>query len=76
MFIGHYGPTLAAKPLEKRLPLWLLFLAVQWLDVAWSALVMLGVERLRALAALAGLVDWARGTSSPGTSPNSLTNSD
>ena len=47
MFIGHYGPALAAKPLEKRLPLWLLFLAVQWLDVGWSVLVMLGVEKLR-----------------------------
>ena len=47
MFIGHYGPALAAKPIEKRLPLWLLFLAVQWLDVVWSALVMLDVEKLR-----------------------------
>ena len=46
MFIGHYGPALAAKPLERRLPLWLLFLAVQWLDVAWSVAVMLGVEKL------------------------------
>ena len=47
MFIGHYGPALAAKPLERRLPLWLLFLAVQWLDVIWSILVMLHVEKLR-----------------------------
>ena len=47
MFIGHYGPALVAKPLEKRLPLWLLFIAVQWLDVVWSALVMLDVEKLR-----------------------------
>ena len=47
MFVGHYGPAFAAKPLEKRIPLWLLFLAVQWLDVGWSALVMLNVERLR-----------------------------
>lgn len=47
MFIGHYGPALAAKSIEKRLPLGLLFLAVQWLDVVWSGLVMLGVEKLR-----------------------------
>ncbi len=47
MFIGHYGPAFAAKPVEKRLPLWLLFLAVQWLDVIWSALVMLNIEKLR-----------------------------
>ena len=47
MFIGHYGVSFAAKAPEKRLPLWLLFLAVQWLDVVWSALVMLNVEKLR-----------------------------
>jgi hypothetical protein len=47
MFIGHYGVALAAKPADKRLPLWLLFIAVQWLDVVWSVLVMLGIEKLR-----------------------------
>ena len=47
MFIGHYGPAFAGKAIEKRLPLWLLFIAVQWLDVMWSALVMLNVEKLR-----------------------------
>jgi membrane-bound metal-dependent hydrolase YbcI (DUF457 family) len=47
MFIGHYGVAFAAKPVRQRLPLWLLFIAVQWLDVVWSVLVMLGVERMR-----------------------------
>jgi hypothetical protein len=47
MFIGHYGVALAAKPARKTIPLWLLFIAVQWLDVVWSALVMLGVEKVR-----------------------------
>jgi membrane-bound metal-dependent hydrolase YbcI (DUF457 family) len=47
MFIGHYGPAFAAKPLVKPVPLWILFLAVQWLDVCWSALVLLGVEKVR-----------------------------
>jgi hypothetical protein len=47
MFIGHYGPAFAGRAIEKRLPLWLLFIAVQWLDVMWSALVMLNVEKLR-----------------------------
>ena len=47
MFIGHYGPALAAKPLAKPVPLWLLFLAVQWMDVCWSALIMTGVEKVR-----------------------------
>ncbi|HEX4302043.1 MAG TPA: hypothetical protein VHZ78_04580 [Rhizomicrobium sp.] len=52
MFIGHYGPALTAKALDKRIPLWLLFLAVQWLDVVWSVLVMLGVEKLRIVKGL------------------------
>jgi len=47
MFIGHYGVSFAGKAAEKRLPLWLLFIAVQWLDVVWSALVMLNVEKIR-----------------------------
>lgn len=51
MFIGHYGPAFVAKPIERRLPLWLLFLAVQWLDVIWSGLVMLNVEKLRIVKA-------------------------
>jgi hypothetical protein len=47
MFIGHYGPALAGKKLAMQVPLWLLFVAVQWLDFCWSALVLLGVEKVR-----------------------------
>ena len=47
MFIGHYGAAFAAKPVAKSVPLWLLFIAVQWMDVCWSVLVLLGVEKLR-----------------------------
>ena len=47
MFIGHYGPAFAAKPLARQLPLWLLFVAVQWMDVCWSVLVLLGIEKVR-----------------------------
>src|SRR5262249_31687626 len=52
MFIGHYGPALAAKPLARQIPLWLLFVAVQWLDFCWSALVLLGVEKGRIVPGL------------------------
>jgi hypothetical protein len=45
MFIGHYGVSLAAK--RKPIPLAVLFIAVQFLDVVWSVLVMLGIEKLR-----------------------------
>lgn len=47
MFVGHYGPAFAAKPVQKRVPLWLLFVAVQWMDFCWAALVILGVEKAR-----------------------------
>jgi hypothetical protein len=47
MFIGHYGPAFAAKPIVKPIPLWLLFVSVQWLDVCWSALILAGVEKAR-----------------------------
>ena len=47
MFIGHYGVSLAAKPLRPRVPLWVWFIAVQWMDVVWSILVLLGIEKLR-----------------------------
>ena len=47
MFIGHYGPSFVAKTSERRLPLWLLFIAVQWMDLWWSVLVLLGIEKVR-----------------------------
>jgi hypothetical protein len=47
MFIGHYGPAFAAKAPVRAVPLWLLFVAVQWLDVCWSVLVLAGVEKVR-----------------------------
>jgi hypothetical protein len=47
MFIGHYGPALAAKAPVRAVPLWLLFIAVQWLDVFWSVLVLIGIEKVR-----------------------------
>lgn len=47
MFVGHYGVSLAAKPASPRLPLGLLFLAVQLLDVLFAVFVLLGVEKMR-----------------------------
>jgi membrane-bound metal-dependent hydrolase YbcI (DUF457 family) len=47
MFVGHYSVSFAAKRLAPTLPLWVLFLAVQFLDVGWSFLVLLGIEKVR-----------------------------
>ncbi len=46
MFVGHYGVAFATRGVEKKLPLWAYFLAVQWVDVVWTMLVFLGVERV------------------------------
>ncbi len=47
MFVGHYGVTFAAKKVEPRVPLWVLFIAVQLLDVLWAPFVLLGIEKVR-----------------------------
>ncbi len=47
MFIGHYGPALAIKAVRPGIPLWILFIAVQLVDVAWALLIFLGIEKLR-----------------------------
>jgi hypothetical protein len=47
MFVGHYGPAFAANAANQRIPLWILFLAVQLLDVFWSVFVLLGIEIVR-----------------------------
>jgi hypothetical protein len=47
MFVGHYGPSFAGSAIEKRIPLWLLFIAVQFVDVLWAIFVLLGIEKVR-----------------------------
>ncbi len=47
LFVGHYGVSFACKAAEPRLPLWLLFLAVQFVDILWSILILLGIEKVR-----------------------------
>ncbi|MDA2925140.1 hypothetical protein MYX65_10925 [Acidobacteria bacterium AH-259-L09] len=47
MFVGHYGPSLLAKSVDKTVPLWLLFIAVQFVDVLWALFVLMGIERVR-----------------------------
>ena len=47
MFVGHYGVSFATKKVDASIPLWVLFLAVQWLDVIWAPLVLLGIEKVR-----------------------------
>lgn len=55
MFIGHYGPAFAAKTVVKTVPLWLLFVAAQWVDFLWASLVIMGIEKVRIIANFFGL---------------------
>jgi hypothetical protein len=47
MFVGHYSVSFATRRADPSIPLWVLFLAVQWLDVMWAPLILLGVEKVR-----------------------------
>jgi membrane-bound metal-dependent hydrolase YbcI (DUF457 family) len=47
MFVGHYGVSFAAKRVDRSIPLWVLFIAVQFLDVLWAPFVLLGIEKVR-----------------------------
>ncbi len=46
MFVGHYAASLALKKFEKRASLGVLFLAVQFVDILFFPLVLLGIERV------------------------------
>lgn len=46
MFVGHYGVALGLKKADKAVSLGLLFLAVQAVDILWTILVLLGVEKV------------------------------
>ena len=47
MFVGHYGVSFSAKKVESSIPLWVLFFAVQFLDVLWAPFILLGIEKVR-----------------------------
>ena len=46
MFVGHYAASLALKRVERKAPLALLFLAVQFVDILFFLFVLLGIERV------------------------------
>jgi hypothetical protein len=47
MFVGHYGVAFAVKTERDKIPLWVLFAAVQLLDFLWAPFVLLGIEKVR-----------------------------
>jgi hypothetical protein len=49
MFVGHYSVAFAAKSERNKISLWVLFVAVQFLDYIWATLVLFGIEKLRVI---------------------------
>jgi hypothetical protein len=50
MFVGHYGVSFAARSTSVSVPLWVWFVAVQWLDFVFMTLALAGVEKVRITA--------------------------
>lgn len=46
MFVGHYAVSFYLKAREPSVPLWVLLIAVQLVDVIWAILVLAGIEHL------------------------------
>ena len=47
MLAGHYSAAFVAKATQPRVPLWMLLLAAQCVDILWAVFVLTGVERVR-----------------------------
>lgn len=47
MFVGHYSVSFLVKKWESTIPLWVLFIAVQFVDILWANFVIFGVEKVR-----------------------------
>jgi membrane-bound metal-dependent hydrolase YbcI (DUF457 family) len=47
LLIGHYAPALALKRATPGIPLWVLFVSTQFLDLLWGPFILLGVEHCR-----------------------------
>ena len=52
MFVGHYGVAFGVKTPRNKIPLWVLFVAVQLLDFLWTPFVLLGIEKVRFVPAI------------------------
>ena len=44
---SHLPPSPSVNAREARVPLWVWFIAAQWMDFVWSVLVLMGIEKLR-----------------------------
>lgn len=49
MFVGHYSAAFLAKRVAPAVPLPVLFVTCQLIDLFWGGLVLLGVEKMRVI---------------------------
>ena len=49
MFVGHYSVAFACRTERNGIPVWVLFIAVQFLDYISATLVLLGIEKLHVI---------------------------
>lgn len=47
MFVGHYAVSFAVRGANRSIPLWILFLAVQLVDIFWAVFILTGIEKVR-----------------------------
>ena len=47
MFVGHYAIGFALKKRDRDIPLWLLFISVQFVDILAFLFVLLGIEQIK-----------------------------
>ena len=46
MFLGHFAVAAATKPAAPKIPVWMLFVASQLLDLLFAPLMALGIEHI------------------------------
>ena len=47
MLTGHYGPAFIIKAIDKKVALWMLFIAVQVPDIFWGTFILTCIEKAR-----------------------------
>jgi len=58
MFIGHYAPAFIGPRIAKTVPLFVLFAAVQLVDIGWGIFIATGIEHVRFIEGFTAMNDF------------------
>lgn len=61
MFLGHFAVAFSAKKIAPSVSLGTLFLAAQFVDLLWPALLLLGIERVAIVPGITRITPIAQG---------------